>query len=121
MLQTLPAEVGELGGFEARMLRNFRAALEDWDEVCSALGKWETDHLIGSEFEAAKATHFRWVRELLSWGELVLQATEHPAFPQRDLSTRVAQRIAHLRDKLVLWHGEMSDEAEDRVLRAAFS
>ena len=35
--EPLPIEVSHFGNFEARMLRNFQAAVEDWDEVCSAL------------------------------------------------------------------------------------
>ena len=121
MLEALPLEVSELGNFEARMLRNFRAAVEDWDEVCSSLGKWEADHFTAAGFQESKNIHQKWTSELIAWGELVLQATQHPAFPQRDLANRVSQRLTHLRDKLSLWHGEMSAEDEDRILRAAFS
>ena len=54
---TVPIEVSQFGNFEARMLRNFRLAIEDWDEVCSSLGSWESNHLLDDRNDAAKAQH----------------------------------------------------------------
>ena len=101
------------------MLRAFRATIEDWDEVCSALGRWEADHLT-TEDPAATEQHLSWVTELLSWGQLVQHATQQPEFPDKALAARVEARVQHLRDKLALWHGKMDSDEEDRILRAAF-
>src|SRR5687767_3781117 len=109
-----------LGNLEARMLRNFRAAVEDWDEVCTALGVWEAEHLANENNEAAKEQHRCWINELLSWGEFVRRAVEQPQFPDKELAARVQRRIQHLQDKFSLWHREMSPAEEDRILRAAF-
>ena len=49
VIEPLPLEVGDLGNFETRMLRSFRAAIDDWDEVCSALGAWEATHLTSDD------------------------------------------------------------------------
>lgn len=81
----LPLEIGHLGNFEARMLRNFRAEVDDWDEVCSALGAWESQHLASSDSGLAKEHHRAWVSELLSW-----------------------VRLRQLEDKLALWHHDMT-------------
>src|SRR5438105_4498595 len=116
----LPVEIGQLGNFEARMLRTFRGAIEDWDEVCSALGVWESEHLTGENISQAKEEHRRWVSELLSWGRLVQRVTEQPEFPDRTLSERVNVRIRHLEDKLALWHRPMTTEQQERILQAAF-
>jgi len=113
-------EAGLLGNFEARMLRSFRAGIEDWDEVCSALGAWEAQHLAGDEPGPAKEQHRRYVTELLQWGRFVQRATQHPDFPDKRLAARVAARVRHLQDKLALWHGEMTPEQEERILQAAF-
>ena len=102
------------------MLRNFRAAVEDWDEVCSALGPWEAKNLVEAEAEDAKQHHQRWVRELLSWGRVVQRAIDLPEFPDRALAERVNARIRHLEDKLALWHGEMTSAEAERILQAAF-
>lgn len=116
----MPIEVGQFGNFKARMVRNFRAAVDDWDEVCSALGAWEAQHLTADGPGPVKEQHRRWVTELLSWGQLVQQATQQPEFPDRDLTARVNARVRHLQDKLALWHREMTSAEQDRILDAAF-
>lgn len=102
------------------MLRNFRAAVDDWDEVCSALGAWEAQHLIRDDPGSAEEQHRRWVTELLSWGRLVQGATEQPEFPDKALAARVNARVRHLEDKLALWHREMTPGEAERILQAAF-
>ena len=102
------------------MLRNFRAAVDDWDEVCSALGAWEAQHLTSDNPGAAKEQHRAWITELLSWGQLVQRATEHPGFPDQALAARVNARLRHLQDKLALWHGDLAPAEADRILQAAF-
>jgi hypothetical protein len=116
----LPLEVGQFANFEARMLRNFRAAVDDWDEVCSALGGWEAQHLTRDDPGPAKEQHRRWVTELLSWGRLVQQAIQQPEFPDKALAARVNARLRHLEDKLALWHREMTTAEEERIMQAAF-
>jgi hypothetical protein len=118
--EPLPFEVGQLGNFEARMLRNFHAAVEDWDEVCSALGAWEAQHLTIDDPGPARQQHKRWVTELLSWGRLVQRATQQPEFPDKSLAERVNARVRHLEDKLALWHGDMPMAEQERILQAAF-
>jgi len=118
---SLPPEVGELGNFEARMRRNLRAAVEDWDEVCSALGAWEAEHLTSDEFPSAKEQHRAWVTKLLSWGQLMQQVTKGPGFSDQAIAARVNARLRHLQDKLALWHGEMTRDEEERIMRSAFT
>lgn len=120
-LQPLPPEVAQLGNFEARMARNLRAAVEDWDEVCSALGAWEAEHLAGTYPGPAKEQHRAWVTKLISWGQLMQRLTEHPEFSDRTVAARVQARLRHLEDKLALWHREMTPDEEERILRAAFA
>ena len=118
--EPLPLEVSHLGNFEARMLRNFQAAVEDWDEVCSALGAWEAQHLTKDDAGQAVQQHRRWVTELVSWGRLVQRATQQPEFPDKMLAARVDARLRHLEDKVALWHGDMPPAEQDRILQAAF-
>lgn len=118
--EPLPLEASQFGNFEARMLRNFRLAVDDWDEVCSALGAWEARHLTREESGSAKDLHRRWVTELLSWGHVVQRATREPEFPDQALAARVNARVRHLQDKLALWHREMAPAEEERILQAAF-
>jgi hypothetical protein len=119
--EALPIEASLLGNFEARMLRNFQAAVEDWDEVCSALGAWEAQQLTRDDSVQAAQQHCRRVTELVSWGRLVQRATQQPAFPDKRLAARVDVRLRHLEDKLSLWHGDMPPAEQDRILQAASS
>ena len=118
--EPLPIEVSDLGNFEARMLRSFQAAVDDWDEVCSALGAWEAEHLAQADAGPAAEQHRRWVTELLCWGRLMQRAIQEPGFPDKKLAARVDARVRHLEDKLVLWHGDMPAAEQDRILQAAF-
>ena len=118
--EQVPIEVSHLGNFEARMLRNFQAAAEDWDEVCATLGAWEAEHLTKDDAGQKAQQHRCWVTELLSWGRLVQRATQQPEFPDKVLASRVDARVRHLEDKLSLWHGDMPAAEQDRILHAAF-
>ena len=68
-----PIEFSHLGNFEARMLRNFQAAVENWDEVCAALGAWEAEHLTRDDVGAGVQQHRRWVTELFQPGDWTRQ------------------------------------------------
>src|SRR5437016_3569945 len=63
--ERMAVEVAQFSNFPARMLRSFRAAVEDWDEVCSALGAWEAQHLTKDCAEAELEQHHGSVTELL--------------------------------------------------------
>jgi len=102
------------------MLRTFQAAVDDWEEVCAALGAWEAQHLATDDHEAAKEQHHQWVNELLCWGHLMQRATGQEQFPDKALAARVESRVRHLEDKLALWHREMGPEEEEHILKAAF-
>src|ERR1041385_250572 len=102
--EPLPLEVGELGNFELRMTRNLRMAVEDWDEVCSALGAWEAAHLTADEPAGALQQHRAWVSKLISWGQLLRQGATHPEYSDRTVAARIEARLRHLQDKLALWH-----------------
>src|SRR6266699_3843723 len=116
-LRPLPLEVSQLGNFEARMRRNLRAAVEDWDEVCSALGAWEGERLTNDESPSAKEQHRAWVAKLLSWGQIMQQVTKDSGFSDPAIVVRVNARLRHLQDKLALWHGEMTRDEEERIMR----
>src|SRR5207237_5868252 len=120
MQEKMAVEVAQFGHFQARMLRSFRAAVEDWDEVCSALGAWEAQHLTKDCAEPELEQHHGWVTELLFWGRAVHRATQEPEFPDKVLAARIARRIQHLEDKLALWHRPMSLGEQQRIIQAAF-
>ena len=102
-------------------MRNLRAAIEDWDEVCSALGPWEARNLTSDERGAAGEQHRAWVAELLDWGQIIQGMTQHSSFPDPLLAARISARLRHLEDKLALWHRDMTPSEEERILRKAFA
>ena len=118
--EPLPFEVGQYGDFDKRMVRNFYSAVADWEDVCSALGAWEAEHLTKDSRKEAQARHKRWLHQLLSWGRVVQRAAQEPEFPDHSLAAKVNARIRHLEDKLALWHGEMTQDEEEHILNAAF-
>ncbi|MGA7861141.1 MAG: hypothetical protein WCB19_04725 [Thermoplasmata archaeon] len=103
------------------MMRSLRAAIEDWDEVCSTLGAWEARYLTRDDPGPATEQHRAWVTELIYRGQLMRGVTEHSGFPDRALAARINARLRHLQDKLALWHRDMTAEEEERILRAAFA
>ena len=96
-------------------------AVEDWDEVCSALGAWEAQHLTSEPAKALLEQHRAWVTQLLAWGQVLQHVTEHSGFTDRAVVNRVNARLRHLQDKLALWHREMRKEEEDRILQVAWA
>ena len=82
--EPLPIEVSHFGNFEARMLRNFQAAVEDWDEVCSALGAWEAQHLTRDDAGQAVQQHRRWVTELVVLGPVGAAGDATARIPGQD-------------------------------------
>src|ERR1041384_4097424 len=102
--KTLPFEVAQMANFEARMLRNFQAAIADWEEVCSALGTWEAQHLTKDDSTVASEQHQTWVTELLFGAGLMHQPTQQPESPDQNLAARVNPRFCHWEEKLPLWH-----------------
>ena len=110
----------QLGNFQERMLRSFRAVVDDWDETCSALGTWEAEHLTKDNPRPALKQHRRTVATLLSWGQLLQRATRQPEFPDKALPARIDARVRHLEDKLAIWHGDLAPSEQERILEAAF-
>ena len=106
----------QLGNFQERMLRSFRAVVDDWDETCSALGTWEAEHLTKDNPRPALKQHRRTVATLLSWGQLLQRATRQPEFPDKALPARIDARVRHLEDKLAIWLRQSRSASWKRLL-----
>jgi len=98
------------------MLRDLHSAVNDWDELCSALGPWESQHLTKDENDFALQQHYRGVNDLLSKGRILQRAIDHSEFPQKALAAHVKARIRHLEDKIALWHREIDPAEQERIL-----
>jgi hypothetical protein len=103
------------------MTPTFHQVVTKWDELCSALGPWEPQHLTNDDNEFALKQHFRRVNDLLSKGRQILGVTDKPEFPDKALVAHIQARIRHLEDKLALWHREMDPAEQERILAVAFN
>lgn len=117
-LVTEPAE--EAGDLARRLLRYFKAQVEDWYDVCRRLTAWEERHLTDPPTPERLGEHAKQLDELEQVGQWLSQATQSPDFPDRATAELVAMTLRDLKDRRALWHGTMSSERREQVLRAIF-
>ncbi len=106
--------------FVARAHRELSEAVEAWGQSITALSQWEDDHLLDSQSAEDLAAHRRTIEELLRFGKFLSLTTAHPEFPDKVLSEQVAATLELLQDKIPLWHGTMSKQKAEEILRACF-
>ena len=116
-----PAEPRDFGsGLTARLVRYFKAQVEDWYDVCRQLSAWEERHLIEQPTPERLAEHARLLDELEHAGRWLAQATQTPDFPDRATAELVSMTVQDLKDRRALWHGPMTAEQRESVLRDIF-
>src|SRR5438552_2553970 len=77
-------ETADLSGNVAkRLLRYFRAQVEDWHDVCRHLSDWEDPYLVDAPTPEHLAEHRRLLVELEQVGRWLALATQSPDFPDR--------------------------------------
>ncbi len=113
-----PADLG--GGVTTRLVRYFRAQVEDWYDVCRRLSAWEERHLLEAPAPQQQADHARLLDELEHVGRWLARATQSPDFPDRATADLVAMTVQDIKDRRALWHGPMSREQRESVLRDIF-
>ena len=122
---TLPvpaADPQEIAGSLARRLaRYFKAQVEDWYDVCRHLSDWEDRHLVDHPTPERLAEHARLLDELERVGRWLALATQSADFPDRNTAELVAMTLRDLKDARALWHGSMSSERREEILRAVFN
>jgi hypothetical protein len=105
---------------EARILQEVVEGVTSWGESVTALARWEDEHLLDKPTPEALAAHRQTVDKLIRFGEFLVMTTEHPGFPDSRLRDNVSATLQTLRDKIPLWHGTMSKEQAEAILKAAF-
>jgi hypothetical protein len=116
---TCPAEVA--GGISRRVLRFFRAQVEDWYDVCRQLSDWEGRNLAGQAIPERIAEHLQLLDELERVGRWMMQATQDSEFPDQATAELVAMTVQDLKDARALWHGNMSKQRRQEILRDVFN
>jgi len=122
---TLSRPLGEpadlAGGLATRLRRYFKAQVEDWYDVCRHLSTWEDRHLIDQPTPERLAEHAGLLDELEQVGRWLSLATQSPDFPDRATAELVSMTLQDLRDRRALWHGQMTPERREEILRAVFN
>jgi hypothetical protein len=108
------------GGLTARLVRYFKAQVEDWCDVCRQLSAWEERHLLDAPTPGRLAEHGRLLDDLEHAGRWLARATQSPDFPDRATAELVAMTMQDLKDRRALWHGPMRGEQREAVLREIF-
>ena len=117
-------ETADAGGSLAkRLLRYFRAQVEDWYEVCRLLTDWEDRHLLDEPTPAERrAEHARLLDELESVGNWLHSAAQSEDFPDRSTAELISMTLRNLKDRRAMWHGpKMSEERRAEILKACFN
>lgn len=115
------AEPTDLGsGLVTRLVRYFKAQVEDWYDVCRHLSAWEERYLLDQPTPERLAEHARLLDELEHVGRWLARATQSPDFPDRATAELVAMTVQDLKDRRSLWHGSMKQEQREAMLRDIF-
>lgn len=103
-----------------RLVRYFKAQVEDWCDECRRLSAWEQRHLIEAPAPKQLAEHTRLLDELEHVGHWLACVTQSPDFPDRATAELVSMTVQDVKDRRALWHGRMSREQRESVLRDIF-
>jgi hypothetical protein len=111
---------GGSGAISRRALRLIKAQVEDWYDECRRLSDWEDHYLVGQVAPESLAEHARLLGELEQVGRWLSLATQSPDFPDPDTAQLVALTLQDLSDARALWHGDLSKDERQEILRAIF-
>jgi len=81
----------------------------------------EDRHLVDQPTPEGLAAHARLLDDLEQVGRWLAGATQGPDFPDRSTAELVAMTLQDLKDARALWHGNMTPEDRQEVLRAVFN
>ncbi len=106
----------------ARLVRYFKAQVEDWYDECRQLTSWEDEHLLDDPRPEKLAEHARLLDELERVGRWLSQATQSPDFPDRSTADLVSMALQDLKDRRAMWHGQkVSNERRAEILKACLN
>jgi hypothetical protein len=111
-----------LPGVSTRLVRYFKAQVEDWYDECRQLSKWEDEHLIDDAQGASLAEHARLLDELERAGQWLFRTTDCSDFPDRPTADLVSATLQDLKDRRAMWHGtKLSEEQKAKILKTCFN
>ncbi len=104
-----------------RLLRYFKAQVEDWYDVCRHLTDWENRHLLDNLTSEGLAEHALLLDELERTGRWLGRATQNPDFPDQSTADLITMTLQDLKDRRALWHGQINETRRAEILSAAFN
>ena len=114
-----PADLA--GGVSKRVLRLLKAQVEDWYDVCRQLSDWEDHFLVDQASSDRLAEHARLLDELERVGRWMSLVTSSPDFPDPATAQLVEMTLRDMEDARALWHGNLTKERRQEILRAVFN
>jgi len=121
VLTPSPSEALDVaGGLSQRFLRSFNAQVEDWYDVCRRLTLWEERRLADEPTPEDFKEHSQILEELERTGRWLALVAQNSDFPDRATAELVAMTLKDLADRRALWHGTMTSEQREKVLRSIF-
>ena len=111
----------EATGVSRRLVRQFKAQVEDWYDVCRGVSDWEDRYLVDDTTEDRLREHTRILDDLEQVGQWLSLATRSPDFPDRTTADLVVMALQDLKDRRALWHGKMTPQQREEVLRTVFN
>ena len=109
------------GGISRRILRLIKAQAEDWHDECRHLSDWEDQHLLEQPDPELLDEHSQRLDELERVGHWISLVTQSPDFPDPATADLVAMTLKDLKDARALWHGNLTRERRQEILRAVFN
>ena len=109
-------------GVAARLVRYFKAQVEDWYDECRQLTAWEDAHLVDDPQPDRLAEHARLLSELERVGRWLFQTTHSTDFPDGPTANLVSSTLQDLKDRRAMWHGKIANEKQRAgILKACFN
>lgn len=118
---SLPLVPDFIARLEARLLRDFAEAANEWSQCVLPLTRWEDDHLLDAPTSELLDCHRKTLERLLRFGEFLATTSGQAGFPDQQTAAIVTATLQTLRDKLALWHRHTAPERVTEILQAVFN
>jgi hypothetical protein len=114
-----PAELA--AGLGKRVMSLLRAQVQDWQDTCSRLTRWEEQNLVDELTPKKLVEHAALLDCLEKLGLWFSVATQKNDFHDRETAEAVALTLQDLKDRRALWHGKLKPEQRKEILHTVFN
>jgi hypothetical protein len=105
----------------SRIIQELSADAGDWANMAGPLRMYPWTHFIENPNAEELSRHKAALETMIAFGELLLSATNSPAFPNREIAAIVGATQQMLKDDLAMWHGnQLTNVQADELLQRVF-